>query len=164
MRKEGGWGGGGREGEREGGLGGTKGRRDQGVVTISLRFRQSQFKGPIWTLSEVMSSSPAFLSLSFIRCLTIRRGSAGRPGSARPSNPFSARLGLARPGSAADGVFTAVWPGLARPGSAAEVIFGSHRGAASAAPEYYSQSRIYVRPLSTLCNGRRIFCVILCDI
>ena len=117
------------------------------VVTISLRFRRSQFKEPIWTLSEVISSSLASLSHSFIRCLTVRRGSAGRPGSARPSNPFSARLGLARPGSAADGVFAAVRPGLARPGSAAEGIFGSHSGAASAAPEYYSQSSIYVRPV-----------------
>ena len=116
--------------------------RGGGVVTISLRFRRPQFKGPIWTLSEVISSSLAPVSHSFIRCRTVRRGSAGRPGSARPSSSVSARPGLARPGSAADGVFAAVRPGLARPGSAAEVIFGSHRGAASAAPEYYSQSRI----------------------
>ena len=52
-------------------------------------------------------------------------------------------------------VLATVLPGLALPCSAAEGIFGSHGGAASAAPEYYSH-RIeykldhYVRPSNIL--------------
>ena len=86
-------------------------------MTISLRFRRPQFKGPIWTLSEVISSSLAPVSHSFIRCRTVRRGSAGRPGSARPatrSRLGSVWLGPVRRRMESSPQCGPAWPGPAR--------------------------------------------------
>ena len=138
------------------------------VVTISLRFRQSQFKGPIWTLSEVISSSLASLSHSFIRCLTVRLSSAGQPGSAWPatcSQLGSVWLSLVRRRMESSPKCSPAWPGPAwwRKGYSAVTAARLRLGWNTIVKVGYKLDQ-YVRPLSTLSNSRQIFCVILFDI
>ena len=135
------------------------------VVTISLRFRQSQSKGPIWTLSEVITSSLASLSHSFIRCLTVRLSSAGRPGSAWPatrSRLGSVWLGPVRRRMESSPQCGPAWPGLARwrKGYLAVTAARLRRRWNTIVYVAYKLDQ-YVRPLSALSNDSRTFCAVL---
>ena len=134
-------------------------------MTISLLFRQSQFKGPIWTLSEVISSSLASLSHSFIRCLTVLLGSAGRPGSARPATRSwlgSVWFGPVLRRMESSPQCSPAWPGLARrrKGYLAVTAARLRRRWNTIVKVAYKLDQ-YVRSLSALSNGSRTFCAVL---
>ena len=133
-------------------------------MTISLRFRRSQFKGPIWTLSEVISSSLASLGHSFIasRYGAVAPAGPAQLGPATRSRLGSVWLGPARRRMESSPQCGPAWPGPAwlRKGYLAVTAARLRRRRNTIVKVAYTLDQC-VRPLSTLSHGSRTFCAVL---